>query len=103
MTEKMEFVYLVKIYDSTGRLLPIVTAFATRQGAETYVHDFLPTGKYQQGAAACKAEIVKTEVRDQIDLQKCNEAIIIEGFQHFGEQITLIDTEYEQKIKVLLG
>ena len=44
----MEFVYLVKIYDSTGRLLPVVTAFATRQGAEAY---------------ACKAEIVKTEVR----------------------------------------
>ena len=55
--------YLVKIYDSTGRLLPVVTAFATRQGAEAYVHDFLPTGKYQDGAAACKAEIVKTEVR----------------------------------------
>ena len=36
----MEFVYLVKIYDSTGRLLPVVTAFATRQGAEAYVHDF---------------------------------------------------------------
>jgi hypothetical protein len=53
----------VKIYDSTGRLLPVVTAFATRQGAEAYVHDFLPTGKYQDGAAACKAEIVKTEVR----------------------------------------
>ena len=34
---KMEFVYLVKIYDSTGRLLPVVTAFATRQGAEAYV------------------------------------------------------------------
>ena len=64
MTEKMKFVYLVKIYDSTGRLLPIVTAFATRQGAETYLHDFLLTGKYQQGAAASKAEIVKTEVRD---------------------------------------
>ena len=60
---EMEFVYLVKIYDSTGRLLPVVTAFATRQGAEAYVHDFLPTGKYQDGVAACKAEIVKTEVR----------------------------------------
>ena len=46
----MEFVYLVKIYDSTGRLLPVVTAFATRQGAEAYVHAFLPTGKYQDGA-----------------------------------------------------
>ena len=32
MSEKMDYVYLVKIYDSTGRLLPIVTAFATRQG-----------------------------------------------------------------------
>ena len=63
MAEKMDYVYLVKIYDSTGRLLPVVTAFATRQGAEAYVHDFLPTGKYQ-GAAACKAEIVKTEVRE---------------------------------------
>lgn len=61
---KMEFVYLVKIYDSTGRLLPVVTAFATRKGAEAYVHGFLPTGKFQQGAAACKAEIEKTEVRD---------------------------------------
>ena len=55
MAEKMDYVYLVKIYDSTGRLLPVVTAFATRQGAEAYVHDFLPTGKYQEGAAACKA------------------------------------------------
>ena len=64
MAEKMDYVYLVKIYDSTGRLLPVVTAFATRQGAEAYVHDFLPTGKYQEGAAACKAEIVKTEVRE---------------------------------------
>ena len=64
MREKMEYVYLVKIYDSTGRLLPVVTAFATRQGAEAYVHDFLPTGKYQESAAACKAEIVKTEVRE---------------------------------------
>lgn len=32
MAEKMDYVYLVKIYDSTGRLLPVVTAFATRQG-----------------------------------------------------------------------
>ena len=64
MSEKMDYVYLVKIYDSIGRLLPVVTAFATRQGAEAYVHDFLPTGKYQEGAAACKAEIVKTEVRE---------------------------------------
>jgi hypothetical protein len=64
MVEKMDYVYLVKIYDSTGRLLPVVTAFATRHGAEAYVHDFLPTGKYQEGAAACKAEIVKTEVRE---------------------------------------
>ena len=64
MSEKTDFVYLVKIYDSIGRLLPVVTAFATRQGAEAYVHDFLPTGKYQEGAATCKAEIVKTEVRE---------------------------------------
>ena len=56
MAEKMDYVYLV--------LLPVVTAFATRQGAEAYVHDFLPTGKYQEGAAACKAEIVKTEIRE---------------------------------------
>ena len=62
MSQTVEFVYLVKIYDSTGRLLPNVTAFATRQGAEAYVHTFLPTGKYEEGAAACKAEIVKTQV-----------------------------------------
>ena len=55
---------MVKIYDSTGRLFPAVAAFASRQGAEAYVHVFLPTGKYQEGAAACKAEIVKTVVRD---------------------------------------
>ena len=64
MNAKTDFVYLVKIYDSTGRLLPVATAFATRQGAEMYVHDLLPTGKYQEGSAACKAEIVKTEVRE---------------------------------------
>ena len=44
MAEKMDYVYLVKIYDSTGRLLPVVTAFATRQGAEAYVHDFRENG-----------------------------------------------------------
>ena len=38
-----------------------------------------------------------------IDSLKADNHSIIEGFQHFGEQITLIDTEYEQKIKVLLG
>ena len=54
--------YRVKVYDRDGRLLPMVTAFATREGAEAYVHTFLPTGKYEQGAAACKAEIVKTAV-----------------------------------------
>lgn len=64
MDKQFDFVYLVKIYDSMGRLLPVVKAFATRQGAETYVHTFLPTGKYEEGAAACKAEIVKTEVGD---------------------------------------
>ena len=42
MSEKTDFVYLVKIYDSIGRLLPVVTAFATRQGAEAYVHVFCP-------------------------------------------------------------
>ena len=46
-----------------GKYLWIEETNATRQGAEAYVHDFLPTGKYQDGAAACKAEIVKTEVR----------------------------------------
>lgn len=45
----MEFVYLVKIYDSTGRLLPVVTAFATRQGAEAYVHDFCQQANIRMG------------------------------------------------------
>ena len=62
--EQGQFVYLVKVYDRDGRMLPMVTAFATRKGAEAYVHTFLPTGKYEQGAAACKAEIVKTAVGD---------------------------------------
>jgi len=57
-------VFLVKIYDAGGRLLPNVTAFATRQGAEAYVHKFLPTSRFQEGAFACKAEIVETEVGD---------------------------------------
>ena len=46
----------------------------------------------------------------QDDTESTNDSLkadnhgIIEGFQHFGEQITLIDinTEYEQKIKELL-
>ena len=39
--ERGQFVYLVKVYDRDGRLLPMVTAFATREGAEEYVHTFL--------------------------------------------------------------
>ena len=61
---KRDVVFLVKIYDSTGRLLPIVTAFATRKGAEDHVHKILPTDRFNEGAFACKAEIVETEVGD---------------------------------------
>ena len=45
---KRDVVFLVKIYDSTGRLLPIVTAFATRKGAEDHVHKFLPTDRFNE-------------------------------------------------------
>ena len=38
-----------------------------------------------------------------IDSLKADNHGFIEGFQHFGEQVILIDTEYEQKIKELLG
>ena len=41
-----------------------VTAFATRKGAEEHVHKFLPTDRFKEGAFACKAEIVETEVGD---------------------------------------
>lgn len=54
MAEKMDYVYLVKIYDSTGRLLPVVTAFATRQGAEAYVHDFCLQGNIRRAPPLVK-------------------------------------------------
>jgi len=64
MEGKPSEVFLVKMYDSMGRMLPIVRVFRTQKGAEAYVQGFLPTVKYQQGAAACKTEIERAEVGD---------------------------------------
>ena len=49
-------VYVVRVYDSAGHLLPAENAFRSRTGAEACIRDWGPEGQ--------KAEIVEVELSD---------------------------------------
>ena len=44
-------VYVVRVFDSAGNLLPAINAYRTRAGAEACIQEWLPKGQ--------KAEIVE--------------------------------------------
>lgn len=49
-------VYVVRVYDSAGHLLPAENAFRSRAGAEACIRDWVPEGQ--------KAEVVEVELSD---------------------------------------
>ena len=49
-------VYVVRVYDSAGHLLPAENAFRSHAGAEACIRDWLPKGQ--------RAEIVEVELSD---------------------------------------
>ena len=54
--QEMNAVYVVRVYDSAGHLLPAENAFRTRAGAETCIRDWVPERQ--------KAEIVEVELSE---------------------------------------
>ena len=56
MKEKIEKVYLLKVYDETGRLIPNVMPFRSEKGAQAAAADWVPAGR--------RYEIVVAEVSD---------------------------------------
>lgn len=54
--QEMNAVYVVRVFDSAGNLLPAENAFRSRAGAEACIRDWLPKGQ--------RAEIVEVELSD---------------------------------------
>lgn len=54
--QKMNAVYVVRVFDSAGNLLSAENAFRSRAGAEACIRDWVPEGQ--------KAEVVEVELSD---------------------------------------
>lgn len=54
--QEMNVVYVVRVFDSVGHLLPAENAFRSRAGAEACIRDWVPEGQ--------KAEVVEVELSD---------------------------------------
>ena len=83
--------------DFEEQYLPLIR-FICLAMSETYIENHF--GEIVEHESEIEARLVEADCT--MDSLKADNKSVIDGFQHVGEQIVLIDSDYEQTIKGLL-
>ena len=84
--------------DFEEQYLPLIR-FICLAMSETYIENHF--GEIVEHESEIEARLVEADCT--MDSLKADNKSVIDGFQHFGETIVLIDSDYEQTIQALLG
>ena len=83
--------------DFEEQYLPLIR-FICLAMSETYIENHF--GEIVEHESEIEARLVEADCT--MDSLKADNKSVIDGFQHFGETIVLIDSDYEQTIQALL-
>lgn len=65
--QEMNAVYVVRVFDSEGNLIPVLNAFRTRAGAEACIREWMP--KVQKVTACIRERVPKVRTAEIVEVE----------------------------------